>query len=102
MFEVLAHILLFNNGMPFLLGRDFFSASTAKLNKFATSSTQRVRPLVWTFGLSDTTGNLVEKVGRRNRTDERGEYVCWKSIESLRMVISEVSGDEEDIEDIPW
>jgi hypothetical protein len=88
-FEVLVHILLFNNCMPFLLGRDFFSASTAKLHKFATSSTQRVGPLVWTFGLSYATGNLIEKVGRRNRTDERGEYVCWKSVESLRMEISE-------------
>jgi len=39
-FEVLVYILLFNNGAPFLLSRDFFSASTAKLNKFATSSAQ--------------------------------------------------------------
>lgn len=89
MFEILVHILLFNNGMPFLLGRGLFSTSTAKLNKFATSSTQRVRPLVWTLGLSNATGNFVEKVGRRNRTNERGEYVCWKSVESLRKVISE-------------
>ena len=88
MFEVLIHILLFDNGMPFLLGRDFFSASTAKLYKFPTSSTQRVRPLVWPFGLSHTTSNLVKKVGRGDRTDERGEYVCWKSIESLKRVIS--------------
>lgn len=89
MFEILVHILLFNNGMPLLLGRDLFGTSTAKFNKFATSRTQRVRPLVWTLGLSDTTGNLVEKVGRRNRANERGEYVCWKSVECLKMVISE-------------
>ena len=88
-FEVLVHILLFNNSMPFLLSRDFFSASTAKLDEFPTSSTQRVRPLVRAFGLSYTTSNLVKKVGRGDGTNERGEYVCWKSIESLRRVISE-------------
>ena len=88
MFEVLVHILLFNNSMAFLLGRDFFSASTAKLYKLPTSSTQRVRPLVWTFSLRYTASNLVKKVGRGDRTNERGEYVCWKSVESLRRVIS--------------
>lgn len=81
-FEALIHILLFDNGAPFLLCRDFFGASTAKLNQFATSSAQRVRPFIWTFGLSYTAGNLVKKVGRGDRTDERGEYVCRKSVES--------------------
>jgi hypothetical protein len=38
LFEALVHILLFYNGAPFLLGTDFFSASTAKFNKFATST----------------------------------------------------------------
>jgi len=87
LFEVLVHILLFDDE-PFLLCRDFFSASTAKLDKFATSSALRVRPIVRTFGLCYTTGNLVKKVGRGDRTNERGEYVCRKSIKSLGCMIS--------------
>jgi len=80
MFEVLVRVLLFDDVISLLLGRDFFSTGTAKLDKFGAGRTKRVGPIIWTFGLSNTTGNFIEEIRRRNGANEGGEYVSRKSV----------------------
>jgi len=60
LFEVLVHVLLFDGIISFLLGRNFLSTDTAKLDKFGAGRSKRVGPIAWTFGLSNTTGNFIE------------------------------------------
>ena len=80
MFEVLVRVLLFDGVISFLLGRDFLSTDTAKLNKFGAGRAKRVGPITWTFGLSNITCNFIEEIRRRNRANEGGEYVSRKSV----------------------
>jgi hypothetical protein len=80
LFEVLVCVLLFDGVTSFLLGRDFLSTDTAKLDKFGARRAKRVGPITWTFGLSNTTGNFIEQIRRRNRANEGGEYVSRKGV----------------------
>jgi hypothetical protein len=85
LFEILVHVLLFNGVVSFLLGRNFFSTDTAEFDKSGAGGAKWVWPIAWTFGVSNTTSDFIEKVGRGNRTNEGGEYVSGKSVESLKM-----------------
>jgi len=80
LFKVLVCVLLFDGVVSFLLGRDFLSTDTAKLDKFGTGRAKRVGPITWTFSMSNATGNFIEQIRRRNRANEGGEYVSRKSV----------------------